>query len=103
MIAFDNGKAVGCGAYLSDGHPAGELKRMFVLPELRGLGLGRRILQALETHARAAGFQRLRLETGIAQPEALRLYKGAGYVRCPRFGDYPDDPLSVFMEKRIAD
>jgi putative acetyltransferase len=103
FIARRAGTAVGCGAYLRCNSRDGELKRMFVLPEARGLGIGRRILEALEKHARSAGLQRLRLETGVAQPEALRLYARAGYVRCQRFGDYPDDPLSVFMEKRIAD
>ena len=91
----------GCGAFVHCGDYA-ELKRMYVLPEFRGLELGRRILAELETHIRAAGLVVARLETGIAQPEALGLYERSGYVRCAPFGGYADDPLSVFMEKRLV-
>jgi len=74
---------------------------MFVRPEARGLGIGRQLLEALEAHAAAAGLTVLRLETGVAQPEALRLYERAGYTRRGPFGPYAADPLSVFLEKRL--
>jgi putative acetyltransferase len=93
---------IGCGLIINHGDYA-ELKRMYVTPEWRGRGIGRRILEALEMNARAAGLTMLRLETGVSQPEALRLYEQAGYTRCQRFGKYPDDPLSVFMEKRLRE
>jgi putative acetyltransferase len=74
---------------------------MFVSPEARGLKLGRRLLVRIEEEARREGLGCLRLETGIYQPEALGLYRSAGYVEREAFGDYVPDPLSVFMEKRL--
>ena len=74
---------------------------MFVLPECRGMKLGRRLLDELESRARAAGLTLARLETGISQPQASALYEKAGYQRCGPFGEYVEDPLSVFMEKRL--
>jgi putative acetyltransferase len=74
---------------------------MFVLPEFRGLRLGRRILEELENLARVSGLKHARLETGIYQPEALLLYERAGYQRRGPFGDYSEDPLSIFMEKKL--
>ncbi|MCX5381929.1 GNAT family N-acetyltransferase [Streptomyces sp. NBC_00083] len=65
-----------------------ELKRMYVVPEARGLGLARRILAALEADARAAGRTRMVLETGIKQPEAIALYTSTGYEPCEKFGHY---------------
>ena len=96
-----DGRALGCGAVvLLDGY--GELKRMFVRPEQRGLGVAKQLIRFLEGEAAQVSCNVLRLETGIRQPEALGLYARAGYERRARYGDYPDDPLSVFMEKRIA-
>ncbi|MFI2434843.1 GNAT family N-acetyltransferase [Streptomyces sp. NPDC018693] len=65
-----------------------ELKRMFVIKEMRGLGLARRILTALEDDARAAGRLRMVLETGTEQPEAIALYTSSGYEPCAKFGYY---------------
>lgn len=65
-----------------------EIKRMYVVPEARGLGLARRILAELETDARAAGRVRMVLETGIQQPEAIRLYETSGYEPTSKFGVY---------------
>lgn len=79
-----------------------EVKRIFVSPKARGLGLGKDILQALETETRMLGLSLMRLETGIYQPEALALFERMGFSRCGPFADYPtDDPNSVFMEKRL--
>ena len=101
FVARLDGEAVGCGALRIDPAGWGELKRMFVSPEARGLKLGRRILDRIEEEARREGLDCLRLETGIHQPEALGLYRSAGYVERDAFGDYSPDPLSVFMEKRL--
>lgn len=105
VVARDaTGEAQACGAVLIaavDGEPAGELKRMYVRPQLRGLGLGKRILQTLEQHARQQGARRLYLETGCRQPEALGLYERAGFRRIGPFGSYAEDPLSVFMSKEL--
>ncbi len=94
----EDGLAVACGAMVL-GPQHGELKRMFVLPQARGQGIGRAILAFLEAEASAQGCRLFALETGVSQPEALALYAGAGYVRGGPFGDYAPDPLSVFMTK----
>ncbi|MER5291396.1 GNAT family N-acetyltransferase [Streptomyces pharetrae] len=65
-----------------------ELKRMYVIREMRGLGLARRMLAALEEDARAAGRTRMVLETGTEQPEAIALYTSSGYEPCAKFGYY---------------
>ena len=94
------GEAVGCGAIVF-GDAYGELKRLYVRPEARGRGAARRIVEFLESTARAQGCDALVLETGPYQPEALAFYARQGYGRCGPFGDYPDHPLSVFMRKRL--
>jgi putative acetyltransferase len=93
--------AIGCGAIvlLAD---YGELKRMFVPASHRGRGLGRAILLFLEQQAALHGCRVLRLETGFRQPEALRLYERGGYQHRGPFGDYIEDPNSVFMEKQVV-
>ena len=93
--------ALGCGAVvLLDGY--GELKRMFVPPAQRGRGIAKSIITFLEAHAVQRNCYLLRLETGVHQPEAHGLYARAGYARRGPYGDYPDDPLSVFMEKKLG-
>jgi GNAT superfamily N-acetyltransferase len=71
-----------------------EVKRMFVRTEHRRKGHARRLLAALEDRARAQGFRRVLLETGLVQPEAIALYKSAGYAPVEGFGHYKDSPLS---------
>ena len=73
---------------------------MYVRPAFRGQGLGKLMLDHLIGHARQHGVPFVRLETGIHQKEAIGLYEGAGFRRIPPFGDYNEDPLSVFMERR---
>lgn len=99
VVARDNeGRATGCGAVvLYDGY--GELKRMYVQEQSRGKGVAREVLALLESSAGEAGCTVFKLETGPYQPEALAFYARSGYARCERFGDYKDDPLSVFMRK----
>lgn len=101
FVARRGGQALGCGALRIDAAGYGELKRMFVRPEARGLRLGRRILDRIEEEARRERLRCLRLETGIHQPEALGLYRAAGYEERDAFGEYKPDPLSVFMEKSL--
>jgi len=101
FVARRAGRALGCGALRIDAAGYGELKRMFVSPDARGLKLGRRILDRVEEEARREGLVCLRLETGIHQPEALGLYRSAGYVERDAFGEYKPDPLSVFLEKSL--
>lgn len=96
-----DGVAIATGALaLNDGWA--ELTRMWVVPTARGKGLSRAVLAELEASARAAGITLLRLETGIANHEALGLYERSGFVRIGPFGEYRPDPLSVFMEKRLV-
>jgi putative acetyltransferase len=103
FVARLDGEAVGCGAlrihHYTETGGYGELKRMYVAPAARGHRIARRILERIEAEARAAGLACLRLETGIHQPEALTLYRSAGYAERGAFGAYAPEPLSVFMEK----
>jgi putative acetyltransferase len=101
LVARDvDGKAVGCAALVNRGS-YGEVKRMFVDEQRRGLGTGRKLLEHIVMFAAMSGIQVLRLETGIHQPDAIGLYERAGFVRVDAFGDYRPDPLSLFMEKRL--
>lgn len=95
------GRPVGCAALRLDA-AFGEVKRMFVLPKARGGGIGRALLAHLETLARAHGLPCLRLETGVAQPEALALYEAAGFRWISPFPPYRPNPLSIFMEKALS-
>jgi putative acetyltransferase len=102
FVARAGGLAIGCGALRVVPPHYGELKRMYVAPERRGRGIGRRLLVTLEAAARAERLPRLALETGIAQPEALGLYTAAGFVDGPPFGEYRPDPLSRFLFKHLT-
>ena len=102
LAAFVGAQVVGCGAVKRMPGPYGEIKRMYVDPNVRGRGVGRTLLEALESSLLADGIDVARLETGVRQPEALALYKRCGYVRIAAFGEYREDPLSVFLEKRLA-
>lgn len=94
------GAIAGCGAVvLSAGY--GEIKRMYVQPAMRGRGMARQLMQALEQASRDAGCPLMVLETGPAQPEAIALYQRHGFERCSPYGGYPDDPFSVFMRKPL--
>ena len=100
FVARRDGAPVACGALRIDAG-YGEIKRMYVMPEARGQGLGRAILARIEDEARHRGLRLLRLETGIRQAEALALYHASGYKNCAPFGEYRSDPLSRFMEKQL--
>lgn len=97
----DSREAVGCAAIRPLLPGVGEIKRMFVVPESRGTGIARRLLEAMETWARDEGYQMLRLETGDRQPEAIVLYESSGYVPTAPFGEYADYPLANFYEKGL--
>ena len=97
-----DGAAAGCGGIQLVGTEDGELKGMFVRPRFRGLGLGKLMLDHLASHAQQHGVTVLRLGTGIHQTEAIGLYERWGFTRIPPFGDYWDDPLSVFYERQLS-
>lgn len=110
FVAYDTSDApVASGGWRArDESPEGyldgdaELKRMYVVPEARGLGLARRILALLETDAREAGRLRMVLETGDQQPEAIALYRSSGYSDCPKFGYYRTYDSSICMSKPLS-
>jgi putative acetyltransferase len=103
--AYVGDELVGCGAVkrLDDDGIYGEIKRVFVLDAYRGRGVSKRLMQELEAHLRSNGIHTARLETGIRQPEAIALYRRLGYVERGPYGTYASDPLSLFMEKNLAD
>jgi ribosomal protein S18 acetylase RimI-like enzyme len=99
LLAKLDGAAIGCvGLKGTDGGYA-EIKRLWVAPAARGLGLAHRLMAAAEEEARRLGIETLRLDTNSALPEAVALYRGTGWTEVPRFNDdpYPD----TFFEKRL--
>ena len=102
LIVYNDTEPIGCGALrpLQEGH-AVELKRMFILPAFRGMGLSRQILSELELWAADDGFLTIRLETGSKQPEAIALYLKGGYQVIEPYGPYINIDTSVCMEKKL--
>lgn len=100
LVAEVDGRLVGCGAAKHCGEWA-EIKRMFLVPEARGLGLATAMLERLLDWARSAGLPLARLETGHASHGALALYRRAGFREIPAFPPYRPDPLSIFMERTL--
>jgi len=102
--AYIGDELVACGAakLLEDDGRYGEIKRLFVVGRHRGKGVAKAVMRYLEGHLQEAGAEVVRLETGVSQPEALALYRRLGYTKREPFGGYSPDPLSVFMEKRLA-
>ncbi len=99
LVARDDGRAVGCGAIRLIDPRTAEVKRMYVEPDQRGKGVGRAVLARLDAAARQMGAGRLVLETGIHSPEALALYRSAGFTEIACWGEYATSPTSVCMEK----
>ena len=102
VVRNNTGHAIGCGAIVL-GPEFGELKRMYVKPIGRGQGVAKKLLAMLESQAIGSGCKLIKLETGPYQPDALALYASAGYERTGLFGDYTNDPLSIFMQKSIIE
>ena len=101
FAAYAERGAIGCGGcWLHEDYA--EIKRVYVSPKARGLGLAKKLMRRIEDEALSSGRMIARLETGIHQPEALSLYRALGYADRGPFGDYALDPNSVFMEKRLA-
>jgi putative acetyltransferase len=103
VIAYLDNVAVGCGAVrrLDDG--TAELKRMYVAPSLRGRGIGRALVEALEREARLLGVTKVVLETGTRLAAAITLYEAMGYSRIPLFGEYLSSPdTSLCFGKSLA-
>jgi len=102
FVLRQDGAPAGCGGLLLVGAEYGEVKRMYVRPQFRGQGLGQRLLDHLADYARQRGLGVLRLETGIHQAAAIRLYERAGFQRIRPFGPYRPDPLSLCFEKQLS-
>ncbi|MFJ2738575.1 GNAT family N-acetyltransferase [Streptomyces sp. NPDC087440] len=98
----EDGTAVGCGGLRDLGAGIGEVKRMYVAPDQRGAGVATAVLAALEEWARSRGWTRLRLETGLAQPDAVRFYTRSGYRRIPNFGSYEGLSTSLCYERELT-
>ncbi len=99
LLAVAGGLPVGCVGLKGNGGPVAEIKRLWIDPGARGLGLAQRLMQAAETAARDLGIRTLRLDTNSALPEALALYRKAGWVEIDRFND--DPYLDHFFEKTL--
>ncbi|MBL8955215.1 MAG: GNAT family N-acetyltransferase [Myxococcaceae bacterium] len=101
--AWEGDALAGIGALKQLDGSRGELKSMRAADAFRGKGVGRAMLEHLTAEARRAGLTTLWLETGSTGPfvPALKLYESAGFTRCGPFGDYREDPFSVFMTKTL--
>lgn len=96
------GELAGCGGIKMYEPEYGEVKRMFVRPAFRGKGLGKAMLNRLADYARGREVGLLRLETGIYEVEAIGLYERFGFQKRAPFGEYVEDPNSVYFEKQIS-
>jgi GNAT superfamily N-acetyltransferase len=102
LIAFSGGSPVGCGALRKLDGRAAEVRRMYVLRQVRRTGIARGILVRLEEEASRLGYETLLLETGNRQHAAMSLYESYGFTRIPPFGPYVNDSTSVCYSKRVA-
>jgi putative acetyltransferase len=102
FLLRSDGTPAACGGVQLFGSAFGELKRMYVRPQFRGLGFGRLMLDHLADYTRTQGITRLRLETGIHQHAAIGLYERMGFYRIPPFPPYKEDPLSLYYEKQLT-
>ncbi|MBV9525267.1 MAG: GNAT family N-acetyltransferase, partial [Candidatus Dormibacteraeota bacterium] len=100
FVASLHGEAIGCGGVKHHAGAPAEIKRMWIAPQARGLGLGRRLLATLEACARTGGAQVAHIETSAVLHEALGLYRSAGWVEVPPFNDEPF--ADHWFEKRLA-
>ena len=102
LVARVDGQARGCVAVRRLDEFSGELKRMYVAPTGRGMGIGAALLDAIADRAQQLGMFRLLLETGPKQPEAVRLYERDGFQQVPPFGKYVHSPMSICMSKDLV-
>ena len=101
VVAYKDGSPAGSGAIREYDADSAEIKRMFVKPEYRGLGIATSVLIELELWAKELNFRACILETGKKQPEAIALYQKAGYTIIPSYGQYKNIENSVCMKKEI--
>ncbi|MBL7922095.1 MAG: GNAT family N-acetyltransferase [Bacteroidia bacterium] len=101
VIAYENNKAVGCGAFKPYEEKITEIKRMYVPPQHRGKGIASAVLSELEKWCKELNYNKCILETGKKQPEAIALYHKSNYKVIPNFGQYAQVESSVCFEKHI--
>lgn len=101
FVAHRDAEVIGCAGLRRHSDVEVEVKRMFVRRAFRRRGLSRQMLSLLEDEARALGFGRIILETGLEQPEAIGLYESSGYESIPGFGHYRDSPLNRCYAKQL--
>jgi putative acetyltransferase len=101
VVVRDGERAVACGGVARFDETRAEVKRMYVLPEARGRGLGRRVLEELEAQARELGYAALLLETGDKSDAALALYRSSGFASIRCWPPYDSRSLSLCFEKRL--
>ena len=102
-LAWVEERAVGCGAVRLIDDDLAELKRMYVVPDSRGQRVAAAVMRFLESEALVLGASRVVLETVTTPPDAVALYRGAGYEPIPRFGPYVDSAISYCMAKSLAE
>jgi GNAT superfamily N-acetyltransferase len=102
LVAAVDGVVAGCGGIRRHTEGSAEVKRMYVRPEARGSGVARELLAALEGFARESGYSEVRLETGTGQPEAIALYRSAGYLPVAPYGYYAEYPDSRCFAKALT-
>lgn len=99
VVAYENDKAIGCGAFKKYNDQTVEIKRMYVLPDCRGRKIAQSILSELEKWATELGFSEFVLETGFKQEAAIKLYQNCGYVNIENYGPYIGIENSICMKK----
>ncbi len=101
LVGYSGDEPVACGGLKRLDDSAAEVKRVYVRPQARGQGTGRKLMEALEDAARELGYQRVRLDTGDRQPEALALFRALGFRDVP---DYNGNPAaSYWLEKPLSE
>ena len=101
LVAWIDGERAGCGCFKPYSDNTVEMKRIFVPKQFRGRGVARAVMAELEAWARELGYEVAILETGILQPEAIRLYEAAGYERIPNYPPYENVAESVSYRKML--
>lgn len=101
VVVYQDNKAVGCGAIKPYDPSTMEIKRMFVVPELRGKGIASIVLKELERWTDELGYRNCILETGVKQPEAIALYRKNDYQVIPNYGQYAGVENSICFEKEL--
>jgi putative acetyltransferase len=102
IVAYEDGEPVGCGAMKRYDASTMEVKRMYTVPAMRGMGIAGKILSELEKWAAELSFERCVLETGKRQPEAIALYRKNGYRMVPNYGQYAGVENSVCFAKELG-